>query len=126
MQASSFSSPSASRTRRPPQRRASSAIDALSRPALAPDGSAGYRLKIDLGVCSGFEFQRIQVSAYTRASRMSELVDGAITGLAAPGGCAVFLEILRRWHQRRQEKRQEQLQLDIRILGESHALRQKA
>src|SRR5262245_53813024 len=43
---------------------------------------------------------------------MSELVDRAITGLAALGGSAAFLEILRRWLQRRQEKRQEQLQLD--------------
>ena len=62
----------------------------------------GYRLKI------------------TRASRMSELVDRVITGLAA------LVEILRRWLQRRQEKRQEQLQLDVRILEEGHALRQEA
>src|SRR5215207_6304210 len=68
----------------------------------------GYRLKI------------------TRASRMSELVDRTITGLAALGGSAAFLEILRRWLQRRQEKRQEQLQLDVRILEEGHALRQEA
>jgi hypothetical protein len=68
----------------------------------------GYRLKI------------------TRASRMSELVDRTITGLAALGGSAVFLEILRRWLQRRQEKRQEQLQRDIRIMEEGHALRQEA
>ena len=70
--------------------------------------SPGYRLKI------------------TRASRMSELVDRTITGLAALGGSAAFLEILRRWLQRRQEKRQEQLQLDVRILEEGHALRQEA
>src|SRR5688500_12235457 len=63
----------------------------------------GYRLKI------------------TRASRMSELVDRTITGLAAIGGSAAFLEILRRWLQRRQEKRQEQLQLDVRIMEEGHA-----
>jgi flagellar motility protein MotE (MotC chaperone) len=68
----------------------------------------GYRLKI------------------TRASRMSELVDRAITGLAALGGSAAFLEILRRWLQRRQDKRQEQLQLDVRIMEEGHALRQEA
>jgi hypothetical protein len=68
----------------------------------------GYRLKI------------------TRASRMSELVDRTITGLAALGGSAAFLEVLRRWLQRRQEKRQEQLQLDIRIMEEGHALRQEA
>ena len=68
----------------------------------------GYRLKI------------------TRASRMSELVDRVITGLAALGGSAAFLEILRRWLQRRQEKRQEQLQLDVRIMEEGHALRQEA
>ena len=68
----------------------------------------GYRLKI------------------TRASRMSELVDRTITGLAALGGSAAFLEILRRWMQRRQEKRQEQLQLDVRIMEEGHALRQEA
>jgi hypothetical protein len=68
----------------------------------------GYRLKI------------------TRASRMSELVDRVITGLAALGGSAAFLEILRRWLQRRQEKRQEQLQLDVRIMDEGHALRQEA
>ena len=41
----------------------------------------------------------------TRASRMSELVDRVITGLAALGGSAAFLEILRRWLQRRQDKR---------------------
>ncbi|HEX5719258.1 MAG TPA: DUF1168 domain-containing protein [Thermoanaerobaculia bacterium] len=68
----------------------------------------GYRLKI------------------TRASRMSELVDRTITGLAALGGSAAFLEVLRRWLQRRQEKRQEQLQLDVRIMEEGHALRQEA
>src|SRR5215210_6331257 len=68
----------------------------------------GYRLKL------------------TRASRRSELVDRAITGLAALGGSAAFLEILRRWLQRRQEKRQEQLQLDVRIMKEGHALRQEA
>jgi hypothetical protein len=71
--------------------------------------SPGYRLKI------------------SRASRMSELVDRAITGLAALGGSAAFLEILRRWLQRRQDKRQEQLQLDVRIImEEGHALRQEA
>src|SRR5215210_2795421 len=70
--------------------------------------SPGYRLKI------------------SRASRMSELVDRVITGLAALGGSAAFLEILRRWLQRRQEKRQEQLQLDVRIMEEGHALRQEA
>lgn len=68
----------------------------------------GYRLKI------------------TRNSRMSELVDRALASLAAVGGSAAFLEILRRWLQRRQEKRQEQLQLDVRILEEGHALRQEA
>ena len=57
---------------------------------------------------------------------MSELVDRANTGLAALGGSAAFLEILRRWLQRRQEKRQEQLQLDVRIMEEGHALRQEA
>ena len=57
---------------------------------------------------------------------MSELVDRVITGLAALGGSAAFLEILRRWLQRRQEKRQEQLQLDVRIMEEGHALRQEA
>ena len=67
--------------------------------------SSGYRLKI------------------TRASRMSELADRVI---AAVGGSAAFLEVLRRWLQRRQDKRQEQLQLDVRILEEGHALRQEA
>jgi hypothetical protein len=57
---------------------------------------------------------------------MSELVDRTIAGLAALGGSAAFLEILRRWLQRRQEKRQEQLQLDVRIMEEGHALRQEA
>jgi hypothetical protein len=57
---------------------------------------------------------------------MSELVDHVITGLAALGGSAAFLEILRRWLQRRQEKRQGQLQLDVRILEEGHTLRQEA
>ena len=36
------------------------------------------------------------------------------------------MEILSRWLQRRQDKRQEQLQLDVRILEEGHALRQEA
>ena len=53
-------------------------------------------------------------------------MDRAITGLAALDGNAAFLEILRRWLQRRQEKRQEQLQLDVRIMEEGHALRQEA
>jgi hypothetical protein len=57
---------------------------------------------------------------------MSELADRVLTSLAALGGSAAFLEILRRWLQRRQEKRQEQLQLDVRILEEGHALRQEA
>ena len=70
--------------------------------------SPGYRLKI------------------TRASRMSELADRVITAIAAVGGSAAFLEVLRRWLQRRQDKRQEQLQLDVRILEEGHALRQEA
>jgi hypothetical protein len=33
--------------------------------------------------------------------------------------------LLRRWLQRRQDKRQEQLQLDVRIMEEGHALRQE-
>jgi len=70
--------------------------------------SPGYRLKI------------------SRASRMSDLADRVITALTAIGGSAAFLEVLRRWLQRRQEKRQEQLQLDVRILEEGHALRQEA
>ena len=70
--------------------------------------SPGYRLKI------------------TRASRMSELTDRVITAIATVGGSAAFLEVLRRWLQRRQDKRQEQLQLDVRILEEGHALRQEA
>ena len=87
----------------------------MSNPAQTPVGATlvvaltpGYRLKI------------------IRPSRMSELVDRVITGLAALGGSAAFLEILRRWLQRRQDKRQEQLQLDVRILEEGHALRQEA
>ena len=67
--------------------------------------SPGYRLKI------------------TRASRMNELADRVITAIAAVGGSAAFLEVLRRWLQRRQDKRQEQLQLDVRILEEGHSLR---
>ena len=70
--------------------------------------SPGYRLKI------------------TRASRMSELADRVLTGLAALSGSAAVLELLRRWLQSRQDKRQEQLQLDVRILEEGHALRQEA
>lgn len=70
--------------------------------------SPGYRLKI------------------SRASRMSDLADRAITALTAIGGSAASLEVLRRWLQRRQDKRQEQLQLDVRILEEGHALRQEA
>ena len=57
---------------------------------------------------------------------MSELADRVITALATIGGSAAFLEILRRWLQRRQDKRQEQLRLDVRILEEGHALRQEA
>jgi flagellar motility protein MotE (MotC chaperone) len=68
----------------------------------------GYRLKI------------------LRVSRMSELVDRAVTAIAALGGSAAFLEVLRRWLQRRQDKRQEQLQLEVRIFEEGHALRQEA
>ena len=45
--------------------------------------SPGYRLRI------------------TRASRMSELADRVITAIAAVGGSAAFLEVLRRWLQRR-------------------------
>ena len=70
--------------------------------------SPGYRLKI------------------SRASRMSDLADRVITALTAVGGSAAFLEVLRRWLQRRQEKRQDQLQLDVRILEEGHTLRQEA
>jgi hypothetical protein len=70
--------------------------------------SPGYRLKI------------------SRASRMSQLADQVLTALTAIGGSAAFLEVLRRWLQRRQDKRQEQLQLDVRILEEGHALRQEA
>ena len=57
---------------------------------------------------------------------MSELADRVITAIAAVGGSAAFLEVLRRRLQRRQDKRQEQLQLDVRILEEGHALRQEA
>jgi hypothetical protein len=77
-------------------------------------------MQVNLSLTPGY---RLKIS---RASRMSELVDRAITGLAALGGSAAFLEILRRWLQRRQEKRQEQLQLDVRIMEEGHALRQEA
>jgi len=70
--------------------------------------SPGYRLKI------------------SRASYMSDLADRVLTALTAVGGSAAFLEILRRCLQRRQDKRQEQLQLDVRILEEGHALRQEA
>lgn len=61
-----------------------------------------------------------------RPSHMSQLADRALTALTALGGSAAFLEILRRWLQRRQDRRQEQLQLDVRILEEGHALRQEA
>jgi hypothetical protein len=77
-------------------------------------------MQVNLTLTPGY---RLKIS---RASRMSELVDRVITGLAALGGSAAFLEILRRWLQRRQEKRQEQLQLDVRIMEEGHALRQEA
>jgi len=96
----------------------------LSRPA-RPRRRAGLfpqeiAMQVNLTLTPGY---RLKIS---RASRMSELVDRVITGLAALGGSAAFLEILRRWLQRRQEKRQEQLQLDVRILEEGHALRQEA
>ena len=77
-------------------------------------------MQVNLTLTPGY---RLKLS---QASRMSELVDRVITGLAALGESAAFLEILRRWLQRRQEKRQEQLQLDVRILEEGHALRQEA
>jgi hypothetical protein len=77
-------------------------------------------MQINLSLSSGY---RLKIS---RALRMGELFDRVIAGLAALGGSAAFLEILRRWLQRRQEKRQEQLQLDVRILEEGHALRQEA
>ncbi len=67
-------------------------------------------LSLSLGYC-------LKIS---RASRMSELADRVIASIAVLGGSAAFLEILRRWLQRRQEKRQEQLQLDIRTLEEGH------
>jgi hypothetical protein len=69
--------------------------------------SPGYRLKI------------------LRASRMRDLADRVITALTAIDGSAASLEVLRRWLQRRQDKCQEQLQLDVRILEEGHALRQE-
>jgi hypothetical protein len=56
-------------------------------------------MQVNLTLTPGY---RLKIS---RASRMSELVDRVITGLAALGGSAAFLEILRRWLQRRQEKR---------------------
>ncbi len=77
-------------------------------------------MQVNLSLSSGY---RLKIS---RASHMSEFVDRSIAALAALGGSAAFLEILRRWLQRRQEKRQEQLQLDVRILEEGHALRQEA
>jgi len=77
-------------------------------------------MQIHLTLNSGY---RLRIS---RALRMGELFDRTLAGLAAVGGSAAFLEILRRWLQRRQEKRQEQLQLDVRILEEGHALRQEA
>ena len=77
-------------------------------------------MQVNLTLTPGY---RLKIS---RASLMSELVDRTIAGLAALGGSAAFLEILRRWLQRRQEKRQEQLQLDVRIMEEGHALRQEA
>jgi hypothetical protein len=40
-----------------------------------------------------------------KVSRMSELANRIVTALTAAGGSATFLEILRRWLQRRQEKR---------------------
>jgi hypothetical protein len=61
-----------------------------------------------------------------RPTYMSQLADRALTALTAIGGSAAFLELLRRWLQRRQDRRQEQLQLDVRILEEGHALRQEA
>jgi hypothetical protein len=77
-------------------------------------------MQVNLSITPGY---RLKIS---RASLMSELVDRVITGLAALGGSAAFLEVLRRWLQRRQEKRQEQLQLDVRIMEEGHALRPDA
>lgn len=53
----------------------------------------------------------------SRPSRMSELVYRAGAGLAALGESVALLD-LRRWLQRRQQKRQEQLQLDVRIMEE--------
>jgi hypothetical protein len=88
---------------------------AMANPTQSPVGatlvvalSSSYRLKIE------------------KVSLMSQLADRIVTALTAVGGSAAFLEILRRWLQRRQEKRQEQLQLDVRILEEGHTLRQEA
>jgi len=77
-------------------------------------------MQVNLSLNPGY---RLKIS---RASRMSDLADRVITALTAIGGSAAFLEVLRRWLQRRQDKRQEQLQLDVRILEEGHALRQEA
>ena len=77
-------------------------------------------MQVHLTVTPGY---RLQIA---RVSRMSELADRILASLAAVGGSAAFLEILRRWLQRRQDKRQEQLQLDVRILEEGNALRMEA
>jgi len=57
---------------------------------------------------------------------MIEVTDRVITAVVTFGGSAAFLEILRRWLQRRQETRQERFQLDVRLLEEGRALRQEA
>ena len=57
---------------------------------------------------------------------MSELAVRVITTIAAVGGSAAFLKVPHRWLRRRQDKRQEQLPLDVRILEEGHVLRQEA
>jgi len=88
----------------------------------APGGSLSKEVR-DASQSLPYPGYRLKIS---RASHLSELVDRVITGLAALGGSAAFLEILRRGLQRRQEKRQEQLQLDVRIMEEGHALRQEA
>ena len=69
---------------------------------------AGYRLKI------------------TRASRMSELVDRHHHGLAALGGSAAFLRSSAAGSSAGRRSARSQLQLDVRILEEGHALRQEA
>ena len=56
-------------------------------------------MQVNLSLSPGYHLK------ISRASRMSDLADRVITALTAIGGSAALLDVLRRWLQRRQDKR---------------------